>query len=333
MNSKLTIGIAALLLSAAITASTLFLSAYSGEETTYLYLYDKDQPAQVKDRLSDIGVHASGFHLLRLCLPYHVRPGRYAIQPGENILTIFRNLRNGHQEPVNLVLPSVRTLHDMAAFLGEHLMVDSAAVDSAFYSPEFAQQYGYSVETLPALFIPNTYQVYWNISLPDFMARMVHENEVFWSSADREAKAQATGFTHEEICTIASIVDSETANNAEKPMVAGMYIRRLQIDMPLQADPTVKFAVGDFSIRRILHTHLEVESPYNTYKNVGLPPGPICIATIAGIDAVLNYVHHNYIYMCAKEDFSGTHNFATNYNEHLRNAHRYARALNERGIK
>ena len=139
--------------------------------------------------------------------------------------------------------------------------------------------------------------------------------------------------SREEVATLASIVDEETANNAEKPMIAGLYINRLRLGMPLQADPTVKFAVGDFTLRRILNKHLQVESPYNTYRVVGLPPGPIRIPSIAGLDAVLNHVEHSYLYMCAKEDFSGTHNFARTLSEHYANARRYIRALNERGIR
>jgi UPF0755 protein len=137
----------------------------------------------------------------------------------------------------------------------------------------------------------------------------------------------------EQVCTLASIIDEETANNGEKPMIAGMYLNRLKVGMPLQADPTVKFALQDFSLKRIYHNHLTVNSPYNTYKNIGLPPGPIKVASIQGIDAVLNRVQHNYLYMCAKEDFSGTHNFAISYQEHLKNAARYSEALNQRGIK
>jgi UPF0755 protein len=135
------------------------------------------------------------------------------------------------------------------------------------------------------------------------------------------------------VCTLASIIDEETANNAEKPMIAGMYLNRIQKEMPLQADPTVKFALKNFALKRIYHDMLTTNSPYNTYRNVGLPPGPIKIASIAGIDAVLNRVAHNYLYMCAKEDFSGKHNFAVSYSEHLRNAAKYSKALNERGIK
>lgn len=316
---------------AMFAATYLFISpAYSGEEVKSVYLRAGDDV--IKELEEQAHVRTKGFGLLRAVLGYHVRPGRYDMQPGDRIISIFRRLRNGQQTPVRLVMPSVRTMDDMANFLSEHLMMDSAAVADSLGDSTYLARWGYTPETVPALFVPNTYEVYWNISLSDFMRRMQRENDSFWTHA-RQAKAIRMGFTPIEIATLASIVDEETANDAEKPMVAGMYIRRLEIGMPLQADPTVKFAVGDFSLRRILKEHLEVESPYNTYKNEGLPPGPIRVASVAGIDAVLNYVRHNYIYMCAKEDFSGTHNFAATYSEHLLNARRYQRALNQRGIK
>ena len=211
-------------------------------------------------------------------------------------------------------------------------MMDSAVVAQHFADSAFCRQYGYDTATMACLFIPNTYEVYWNTSLEDFMKRMQKENTIFWNK-ERLRLAEATGLTPNEVVTLASIVDEETANNAEKPMVAGMYINRLRTGMPLQADPTVKFALHDFSLRRIYHNHLNVESPYNTYRNTGLPPGPIRIPSIAGIDAVLNHVKHDYLYMCAKEDFSGTHNFARTYREHLANAAKYSKALNQRGIK
>jgi UPF0755 protein len=164
------------------------------------------------------------------------------------------------------------------------------------------------------------------------MKRMQKENENFWN-VQRTLKAEALKLSKNEVCTLASIIDEETANNAEKPMIAGMYLNRLKADMPLQADPTIKFALKDFAIKRIYHNMLQFDSPYNTYKNTGLPPGPIKIASVAGIDAVLNRTAHDYLYMCAKEDFSGTHNFARTYQEHLKNAAKYSKALNERGIK
>ena len=211
-------------------------------------------------------------------------------------------------------------------------MMDSAVVAQHFADSTFCRQYGYDTATIACLFIPNTYEVYWNTSLEDFMKRMQKENTTFWNE-ERLHRAEAAGLTPNEVVTLASIVDEETANNAEKPMVAGMYINRLRTGMPLQADPTVKFALRDFSLRRIYHNHLNVESPYNTYRNIGLPPGPIRIPSIVGIDAVLNHVKHDYLYMCAKEDFSGTHNFARTYREHLANAAKYSKALNQRGIK
>ena len=238
----------------------------------------------------------------------------------------------------NLVVPSVRTMADMAGRLAQQLMVDSASIAQQLNDTERVKEMGYSLETLPTLFVPNTYEVYWDISVEGLLARLVRENRTFWN-AERIGKLKSVSqyageeMTKEKVATLAAIVDSETANNGEKPNIAGLYLNRMRIGMPLQSDPTVIYALQDFSIRRVLHEHLKVDSPYNTYKNVGLPPGPIRVASIAGIDAVLNYAKHDYLYMCAKEDFSGTHNFAVTYAEHQRNAARYVRALNERGIR
>lgn len=327
-------GIVLLVVLAVLSVPAIFLTdCYSGGDTqTYVFIGQGDTPASVKSRLSEAGVRATGFSLLSKVVGYHVRPGRYVVRRGDNILTLFRRLRNGQQEPVNLTIPSVRTMDRLAAYLGEHLMLDSVELREAFSDSLFCRQYGYTVATLPALFIPNTYQVYWNVSLDDFMKRMQRENQAFWTE-ERIRKSRAIELSHEQVATLASIVDEETANNPEKPMVAGLYIKRLRVGMPLQADPTVKFAIGDFSLRRIWGSYLTVESPYNTYKYKGLPPGPIRISSVAGIDAVLDYVPHDYLFMCAKEDFSGTHNFAKTYKEHLQNAKRYTQALNERGIK
>jgi UPF0755 protein len=189
------------------------------------------------------------------------------------------------------------------------------------------------------MFIPNTYDIYWNIPLDKFLARMKKESDKFWNF-ERKEKAKAMNLSENQVITLASIVDEETANNAEKPMIAGMYYNRYKYrdakypnGMPLQADPTIKYAWKRFDLKRIYNNLLFIKSPFNTYKYAGLPPGPIRIPTVAGIDAVLNHVHHDYLYMCAKEDFSGTHNFARTYEDHLRNAKKYSQALNERGIK
>ena len=186
-------------------------------------------------------------------------------------------------------------------------------------------------QTFMAMFIPNTYEVYWNCSVNDLLQRMKRESDRFWAS--RDAKLARCGLTRNEAITLASIVYEETKRQSEMPVVAGVYINRLRRGMPLQADPTVKFALGDFSLRRILHKHLEVDSPYNTYRVVGLPPGPICMPSIAAIDAVLNYQEHDYLYFCAKEDLSGAHNFARTLAEHNRNARAYAAALNRLKIR
>lgn len=262
----------------------------------------------------------------------HILTGRYPIAPGRRIVDIYRMLKGGRQEPFMLTIPETRTMELLASRLSRKLMLDSASIARALTDSAFCQQQGYTVETIPCLFVPNTYEVYWDMSLDDLMKRMHKEYDAFWNN-ERKAKAEALGLTPDEVQTLASIVDEETANNAEKPTIAGLYLNRLKKGMLLQADPTVKFAMRDFTLKRILNKHLNTDSPYNTYKYAGLPPGPIRVASVQGIEAVLNAETHDYLYMCAKEDFSGTHNFAVTLQEHMRNARRYQQALNERGIK
>ena len=306
------------------------------KDEAYLYIdYDDDiDSVRAKLKQADAGVSMLAFNMLNLYTGYshHIRPGIYRITDDISTLQLFRDLRNHNSNPVRLVLPSVRTVNDLAGRLGHQLMLDSATIAHALTDADFCDSIGYSRETVPTLFIPNTYEVYWETSLNDFINRMKTENDRFWTG-ERMNLADEIGMTKAEVMTLASIVDSETANNAEKPRIAGLYMNRLNRGMLLQSDPTVIFAVGDFSIRRVVGKHLSVDSPYNTYKYKGLPPGPIRIASIAGIDAVLSYEHNNYIYMCAKEDFSGTHNFASSWAEHSANARRYAQALNKRGIR
>ncbi len=274
-----------------------------------------------------------GFKHLATWRGYADRPrtGRYAIEPGDNARALYNRLAGGNQSPMPLTIPSVRTLEQLAGSVGKQLMVDSVEIARLMDDSLLRAQMGYTIETLPSLFIPDTYEVYWNISAEEFFRRMQREHRQFWNPARME-KASALDMTPEEISTLASIVEEETNNNAEKPMVAGLYLNRLKAGIPLQADPTVKFAARDFGRRRITNSLLAVDSPYNTYLHTGLPPGPIRIPTPVGLDAVLDYVHHNYLYMCAKEDFSGTHNFAATYSEHLRNARKYWQALNARKI-
>jgi len=306
------------------------------EETLYVYVDSDDTADSVFSKLQPIASqHAlAGLSTMLRHGDYDnkVRTGRYAIDPGMRIFQVYRRLKNGQQTPMMLTVPESRTMDRLAAALSRKLMVDSTAIAQVLCDSIYCSRLGYNISTIAAMFVPNTYEVYWDLSVDQLLARMKKEHDVFWNKG-RLAKAQALGLTPDEVCTLASIIDEETANNDEKPMIAGMYLNRLKEGMPLQADPTVKFALADFSIRRIYRNMLTTDSPYNTYKNEGLPPGPIKIASVKGIDAVLNRVQHDYLYMCAKEDFSGTHNFARTYNEHLANAARYARALNERGVK
>ena len=314
-----------------------FMDSFSKvEETTYVYIDDNDNIDSVCAKLSPIAnAHAMmAFQTMARHGGYaeKIRTGRYAIVYGENTITISRHLKNGHQEPVMLTIPESRTTDRLAGALGKKLMMDSTALAICLKDNDFCQRWGYDTTTIACMFVPNTYEVYWNTTIEHLMDRMQKEHQRFWNN-ERQAKAQAIGLSPNEVCTMASIIDEETANNAEKPMIAGMYLNRLKTGMPLQADPTIKFAMQDFALRRIYHDMLTYNSPYNTYQNIGLPPGPIKIASVAGIDAVLNRVDHDYLYMCAKEDFSGTHNFAKTYSEHVKDAAKYSKALNERGIK
>lgn len=320
--------ILAILAVGAVTASALLGTTKLDADNTIIYIDNDDTRDSVWQKT---GLGWRG-ELINLVLPYKkVRTGRYDV--GQNIptLTLYRKLRNGQQDPILLTIPTSRTIEKLAGAIARKIMLDSLTLASALTDEEICRQAGYTTATLPALFIPNTYEVYWDITLEGLLQRMQRENKAFWN-AEREQKAKALGMTHVEISTLASIVDEETANDAEKPAIAGLYLNRLNKGMMLQADPTVKFAVGDFSLRRITGEHLKKESPYNTYLNTGLPPGPIRIASIAGLDAVLNHQKHNYLYMCAKADFSGTHEFAATFNEHKKNARNYVRALNARNI-
>lgn len=260
----------------------------------------------------------------------NIHTGRYAIKPGDNTYQLYSRLSRGYQTPVNLTIGSVRTLDRLVRSVGKQLMIDSAEIAMALYDSIFWKN-GIHRSHHPLLIYSRNISGILGCQCSRLLARMKKEHDKFWNK-DRLSKAQAIGMTPEEVCTLASIVEEETNNNAEKPMVAGLYINRLHAGMPLQADPTIKFALQDFGLRRITNQHLDVQSPYNTYLNAGLPPGPIRIPSPKGLDSVLNYVKHNYIYMCAKEDFSGTHNFASNYADHMVNARKYWKALNERKI-
>ena len=311
-------------------------SLCKSDKCEYVYIDDDDNLDSVATKLKPIAHEQAllSFKLLSRHSGYseHIRTGKYAILPEEGIIAVLRKLKNGHQEPVRLTIPESRTTDRLAGALSRKLMMDSLSLSKLFKDSAFCAKLGYDTTTIVCLFVPNTYEVYWNTPIENLLTRMKKEHDKFWNNS-RQEKAAAIGLNPNEVCTLASIIDEETSNNSEKPMIARMYLNRLKKDMPLQADPTVKYALKDFALKRIYHNMLNIDSPYNTYKYAGLPPGPIKVASVAGIDAVLNAPNHDYLYMCAKEDFSGTHNFASSYSEHLKNAAKYSKALNERGIK
>ena len=311
-----------------------FAQPFQITETDYIYIDRDDNVDSVYQKIIKTGnpKQMHGFESLVKYKGYTPKTGRYAIKSTDNMRYLHRRLSMGYQSPVMLTVGSVRTLDRMARNVARQLMIDSTEVARLMADTAYIRSIGYSKETLPALFIPNTYEVYWNLSAEELMQRMVKENKAFWNDK-RMNQAKAIGLTPIEVATLASIVEEETANQNEKPMVAGLYINRLQRGMLLQADPTVKFSLQEFSLKRILYKHLEVDSPYNTYKYAGLPPGPIRVPSYQGLESVLNYTKHNYLYMCAKEDFSGTHNFAVTSAQHAANARRYQQALNRKGIR
>lgn len=264
--------------------------------------------------------------------PLRVKAGKYKMEEGMNNRTLVNLLMAGLQEPVKLRFQNIRLKEDFAGFLATQLEPDSVAFIALLSSDSVAQEYGFNEENFFNMFIPNTYEFFWNTSTETFLERMHKEYNVFWNE-ERKKKAEALGMSPIEVSNLAAIVKGEALHVDEMPAIAGLYINRLNKGMLLQADPTVIFATQDFTIRRVLNKHLRTDSPYNTYMYRGLPPGPIMMPSIASIDAVLNYQKHSYIYMCAKDDFSGYHNFAHTMAEHLVNARKFQKALDERNIK
>ena len=261
------------------------------------------------------------------------KPGRYILTPDKSNKDIVRMLHNGWESPMMLTLSgNIRTLEKLSGILGRRLAADSASFMEYFQRPEVWQENGFAQETFMAMFIPDTYEVYWTITPQKFVQRMKKEYDKFWYG-ERMAKADSIGLKPLEVSILASIVCEETNYVPEMPKVAGVYMNRLKRGMKLDADPTVKFALNDPSIKRILFRHLEVDSPYNTYKHAGLPPGPITIPGTKGIDAVLNYQKHDFLYFCANANMDGTHKFAKGLSEHNRNAREYQAALNRMKIR
>lgn len=315
---------------------SIISTGFNIDKTVYIYIDEsKDYNALLKELEDSAKIESvSNFDRLADLMSYkgNLRTGRYAVKSDMTILDFIRNLRNGQQTPVKLKFNNIRTKEDFAERISEQLMMVKSDLLSILNDENKCEKLGFTVDNVVAMFIPNTYEFYWDIETESFINRMQKEYTKFWTP-ERMEKAKEINLTPIEVSTVASIVEEECMYTDEYPKVAGLYLNRLKRGQLLQADPTVKFAVGDFSLRRILFKHTEVNSPYNTYLHTGLPPGPIRIPSIKGIDAVLNYSKHDYLYMCAKDDFSGYHNFAVTHNEHLQNRDKYIKALNSRGIR
>lgn len=256
------------------------------------------------------------------------KPGRYAIPSEITMNGLINKLRSGDQTPIKLTFTGVRTPQELAGRVSSQIAADSVAILQAMFSNEKASSYGFSKDAFRTMFIPNTYEVWFYTDEEAFVQRMANEFKEFWNE-DRKAKATALGLSQSEVSILASIVKAETAKRDEAPKVAGLYLNRLRIGMPLQADPTLIYAHQDFTIKRVLDKHKEIDSPYNTYKHGGLPPGPINFPEPHYIDAVLNPTEHKFLYMCAKPDFSGYHNFSKSLRQHNVYAKEYQRALSK----
>lgn len=261
-----------------------------------------------------------------------IKPGRYRLKKGMSNRQLVRMLQLGEQDPVNLSFHNIRLKEQFAGFVGSKLEPDSTAISHLLDSADFVKNYGFTPENVYTMFLPDTYTIYWNSSPKSFFLHIYTVYEKFWTP-ERKQKAAAMGLNPIQVSIMASIVDAEALHDDEMPTIAGLYLNRLHKGMKLESDPTVIFAMHDFTIHRVLNKYLSFDSPYNTYLHTGLPPGPIMMPSVNAVKAVLDYKKSDYIYMCAKEDFSGYHNFTDNMAQHKINARKFQQALDARNIK
>ncbi|MES2628748.1 MAG: endolytic transglycosylase MltG [Bacteroidota bacterium] len=301
----------------------------------FVYIRSDDTFPQVMEQLKNSGYieNFETFEFIATRKKYErsVKPGKYRLIPGMSNNQVINMLRSGDQVPVRVKLNKEDNLAQIAGAIGSQLEADSTRLIALLTNPDTAAFYGFKPETFIAMFVPNTYEFYWATTPRKVLGRFADEYKKVWTPKRLE-KAKELDMNPDEVTTLASIVAKETAKNSESRRIAGVYMNRLKTGIPLQADPTLRFAANDPTIQRVLNIHKAVDSPYNTYLHKGLPPGPIGMATAGFLDAVLDYEHHNYLYFCAREDFSGFSNFAVSYEQHQQNARRYQRALTERGI-
>lgn len=262
-----------------------------------------------------------------------IKPGKYSLNSKMSNRSLISLLRSGKQTPVKIIFNNVRTVDELMGKIAPDIEADSSSLVAVVHDSTIISKWGYNDRNILSMFIPNTYEFFWNTNANSFVERMKVEHDKFWKKKDRIVKATALGLEEKEVYILASIVQKETLANDEKPRVASVYLNRLKRGILLQADPTVVFATGQFGLKRVLNKHLKVDSPYNTYMYEGLPPGPICMPDVSSIDAVLNPEDTNYLYFCARPDGSGHHAFAKNLKQHNINANKYRKWLNRRGVK
>lgn len=308
-------------------------SANNQPQTLYIRSHDNFDSLIVKLKEEKLLMDIETFEWTakKMNLPNHIYGGRYILEAGVNNKALVTLLRAGSQTPIMVTFNNVRTKEQLAQKFSEQLETDSAEIAERLHNVQYAQKFGFTQDNFACMFIPNTYELYWNISPDELFERFNKEYNTFWNT-ERKAQAKKLKLSPIDVSILASIVEKESAVLKEYPIIAGVYINRILGGIPLQADPTVVFAIGDFSIKRVLHKHLEVNSPYNTYKHRGLPPGPIGVPSPQAINSVLNRDSHNYLYFCAKDDFSGQHVFAKTLRQHNVNARLYRKALSKRNI-
>lgn len=308
-----------------VTGKQEYLYIHTGSDFNAVYKTIQEQ-GMVKDTASFYKAAENMNYVSR------VKPGRYHLHAGMSNRRLINMLASGTQEPVTLNFHNLRLKEEFAGFVAKKIEPDSTSIIRLLDSASYLQQYGFTTDNVYTMFLPNSYQLYWNTTPEKFFKRMYANYEKFWTP-ERKQKATAINLTPIEVSVLASIVDAEALHDDEMPAVAGLYLNRLKKGMKLEADPTVIFAQNDFTIKRVLTRYLSINSPYNTYMHTGLPPGPIMMPSVNAVNAVLDYQKNDYIYMCAKADFSGYHAFATNMADHLVNAHKFQQALNDRNIK
>lgn len=330
----------ALTIVVAITATILYKDydyrfSKAVQKDWNLKIYPKTTLSEVAAQLEEKGAIKDGEKMLLHAKKNNitsVATGNYDLERGDSYRTILETISLGKQTPIKITINNFITVERLIKAVSLRTLSKYADYIKVMYNDSFLKAKGFNKQTLISMFIPGTYEIYWTTTPQEFFEIIYGEYDNFWNNR-RRSKAKDLGFTIAEITTLASIVNSETNKKDEMSDIAGVYINRLRKNMRLQADPTVKFASGQFDLRRILFKHLRIRSPYNTYRNKGLPPGPICTPSIAAIDATLDYEGHYYLYFCARTDFSGYHVFAETMREHSKNAKAYQKELNKRKIK